>query len=184
MNIKEGNILSLQEGILVHGCNCRGVMGAGIAKQIRDKWGDVYSAYSVHRAQCSLRLGDVVSVGSRGFFSDKAVARHLHNVSGQLPEKLIVVNAMTQFDYGSDRNVQYVDYDAIFAAFARIRLLARDSGMTVHFPQIGCGLANGNWDKVSQLIQEALGPDVTSQLWLLPKNGDKAEGTSSQTSLL
>lgn len=165
----EGNILSVQEGIIVHGCNCRGVMGAGIARQIRDKWPDVYSAYSSHRAKAGLRLGDVVAVGGKGLFERKAAARHLNTVSHQLPDGLIVVNAMTQYDFGNDKTVVYADAEAIYAAFARIRVIARDSGLPVHFPQIGCGLANGKWEHVAPIIRNALGKSVDATVWTLPR---------------
>lgn len=33
----KGDILNVTEGIIVQQVNCKGVMGAGLAKQIRDK---------------------------------------------------------------------------------------------------------------------------------------------------
>ena len=51
MSIKfvNGNILTFPERdedtIICHQVNCKGVMGAGLAKQIRDKWPDVYDRY-------------------------------------------------------------------------------------------------------------------------------------------
>ena len=38
----KGDILNVTEGIIVQQVNCFGVMGAGLAKQIRDKWPSVY----------------------------------------------------------------------------------------------------------------------------------------------
>lgn len=32
---KTGNILDVREGIIVHGCNLKGVMGSGLALQIK-----------------------------------------------------------------------------------------------------------------------------------------------------
>ncbi len=164
----EGNLLDLKSGILVHGCNCHGVMGGGIARLIRDKWPEVYTAYRQRHAKVGLSLGDVVTVANRKWHSNKPVARHVHEVTANLPEDVIVVNAMTQFDFGSDPDKVYVDYDAIFAAFGRVRMLARDSGLDVHFPLIGCGLARGKWEDVAPRIEQALGPDVNATLWVLP----------------
>ena len=45
INYIKGNILDITEGIIVQQVNCMGVMGAGLAKQIRDKWPDVYYEY-------------------------------------------------------------------------------------------------------------------------------------------
>ena len=51
MSIKfvNGNILTFPERdedtIICHQVNCKGVMGAGLAKQIRDKWPVVFDEY-------------------------------------------------------------------------------------------------------------------------------------------
>ena len=167
MQQQVGNILSLQEGILVHGCNCQGVMGGGIAKLIRDKWPAVYNAYRTYHSKVGLRLGDVVNVGHLHWRGERKASRHLFDVHETLPERLIVVNAMTQDDFGRDPGRVYVDYDGIEAAFSRIAILARDTGLPVHFPLIGCGLAQGKWDEVAQRIEKAL-PGVEKTLWTLP----------------
>ncbi len=165
----QGDLLELKSGILVHGCNCHGVMGGGIARLIRNKWPEVYNAYKSRHAKGGLQLGDVVSVGHQKLHADRTLSKHLHSLTASLPEQLIVVNAMTQFDFGSDPDRVYVDYDAIFASFARVRMLARDSGLSVHFPLIGCGLAQGKWEEVSARIEAALGPDADATLWVLPQ---------------
>lgn len=41
----KGNILNVTEGIIVQQVNCMGVMGAGLAKQIKDKWPNIYNDY-------------------------------------------------------------------------------------------------------------------------------------------
>ena len=45
IKIIEGNILNAEEDIICHQVNCRGKMGSGLAKQIRDKYPDVYKEY-------------------------------------------------------------------------------------------------------------------------------------------
>lgn len=168
IKIKTGDILDLTEGILVHGCNCQGAMGSGIARQIRNKWPAVYSIYKERHQIDGLRLGDVIFVAS---FDERRqnVCRHLHKVSSHLPANVIVANAMTQFYYGTDPDVCYVDYQAVAASFARIALLARDSGLAVNFPLIGCGLANGHWEKVAALIEMVTPPSIELVLWKLPQ---------------
>lgn len=165
----QGNILSLKEGILVQGCNCQGVMGSGIARSIRDQWNDAYRAYRQHYEKVGLKLGDIVTVAGRSWETDPSVTRHINLSSNQLPEKLILVNAMTQDFYGRDPDVVYVDYDGLAAAFARIRIIARDSKLPVHFPLIGCGLANGKWTEVAERIDQMLGAEIKKTLWVLPE---------------
>lgn len=165
---KIGNLLAVERGILVHGCNCLGMMGSGVARLIRDKWTGVYLAYRDEYCATGLKLGDVQFIGSALQSRAARANRHLSKEILELPKDLIVANAMTQYDCGHHPDVVYADYDAIFAAFARIRLVARDTGLPVHFPLIGCGLANGKWDRVSEMIEAALGDDIEAILWELP----------------
>ena len=166
---KIGDILDVQEGILVHGCNCQGVMGSGIAHSIRNRWPAVYDEYKRRHLAAGLFPGDVCFVGHAQLLdSIPILSRHIHGTTSQLPPRLVVANAMTQFEFGRDSTRIYVDYDAVSAAFARIAIVARDSGLPIHFPLIGCGLANGQWAKVAQCIQAAVSPDANLTLWKLP----------------
>lgn len=166
MNIeqKQGNALDISSGILVHGCNCLGAMGGGIAAGIRSKWPSVYEAYKRHQELVGLRLGDVNFVAGNAF-KDTPLAKHIHAFSDELPADVIVANAMTQQIYGGDPDVIYVSYDAVSAAFARVALVARQAGIEVHFPLIGCGLAHGVWTEVGPRIESALAPNVPGVLW-------------------
>lgn len=167
IEVKTGDMLSVTEGIIVHGCNCQGAMGGGIARLIRAKWPDVFAVYDYQFKQVGLHLGDVVLLGGSDFMTNPDINQSLNGTSHQLPPGLIVANAMTQYNYGGDKSIVYVDYDGVFAAFARIKMIAR-LGLTVNFPLIGCGLANGQWDEVAQAIERAMGPDIKLVLWKLP----------------
>lgn len=35
---RKGNLLDITSGVIVHGCNMRGVMGSGVALAIRNKY--------------------------------------------------------------------------------------------------------------------------------------------------
>lgn len=48
-----------------HGCNCRGIMGAGIARKVRLRFPKAYSEYK-SRCEIGLALGDVVTVEDGG----------------------------------------------------------------------------------------------------------------------
>lgn len=161
----KGDLLSVPQGVLVHGCNCQGVMGGGVAKLIRDRWPNVYEAYRKQMVASKLRLGDVNFVASASFFGTP-VEKHVHVLTQQLPRGLIVANAMTQFEFGRDPQRVYVSYDALHAAMARVALVAREAGLDVHFPLIGCGLANGQWELAKPRIEAALG-DVQGHLWTI-----------------
>lgn len=145
-----GNVLDIKKGIIVHGCNAHGVMGSGIAAQIRKKWPECYEVYrkEYEKGDNYLALGDVIL-----YTADPG---------------LVIANAITQRDFGSDPEKVYVNYNAVYSAFVTVRSVARWLDLPVHFPLIGCGLANGNWGKVSASIENAIPDDIEKHLWLLP----------------
>ena len=163
-----GNLLDVPKGIIVHGCNCQGVMGSGVALAIKKKWPEVYHVYAEEYEEVGyLRLGSIMSISApiMGAFNGDEV--DYWSKLGNIPEGIIVVNAMTQFDMAKFATDVAVDYDAITACFAQIKILAKATGLPVHFPLIGCGLANGDWNEVAPRIETALGSDIEKHLWVL-----------------
>jgi O-acetyl-ADP-ribose deacetylase (regulator of RNase III) len=143
-------------------------MGAGVALAIRKKWPGVFDSYQNAHKSSGLRPGDVVTVASTRASLPPEVLRHTHGLSPDLPAGLIVVNAMTQEKVATRPGQVCVDYDAVEAAFKRVYLLARDSGLPVHFPAIGSGLAGGHWPEVAKRIELVLGPNIVKTLWVPP----------------
>ena len=147
-----GNLLK-SRGIIVQGCNAQGQMGAGVAKQIRAQWPEVYEQYRARFESHGLEVGSIDYL-----FVDN--------------NERVIVNAITQEFYGNDGKI-YVAYDGVKLAFEEINELVHSeeyakSGlpMTVNFPLIGCGLAGGDWNIVSGIINEALDDDVEKVLWI------------------
>jgi O-acetyl-ADP-ribose deacetylase (regulator of RNase III) len=140
MQVIKGNLIELAlQGyfnVIVHGCNCFHTMGAGIAKQIRTNFPEAY------QADCATRIGDKSKLGdfSYALVAKKDVMFH-------------VVNAYTQFNYGRDGK-QYVDYTAIDRVFRGIAIAF--PGAKIGYPAIGCGLAGGDWNIVSKIIDTRL----------------------------
>lgn len=148
---RRDNLLTLTEGILVHGCNAQGVMGSGFAKGLRAKYPGAFTAYKHKYDRRGLAVGEVV-----------------YYEPPMLPgaPKLVIANAITQKFYGRDPNILYVSYDGLERCFEDIGKLARQTGLAVHFPLIGAGLANGKWEEIAPRIERALGPDVDKHLWI------------------
>jgi O-acetyl-ADP-ribose deacetylase (regulator of RNase III) len=147
--IKIGDLFSVTEGYIVHGCNSHGVMGSGVAAIVRKKYPGAHNAYLERYRQEGLIVGSIVP--------------HWET------EKLCIVNAVTQKNMGHDKDVVYASYPGILASFIQIADLYHDKPMPVHFPLIGCGLANGNWNVVKDLILQGLGHDIPKTLWILHK---------------
>jgi len=45
LNVINGDLLDITKGLIAHQVNLKGVMGDGLAKQIKDKYPNVYSQY-------------------------------------------------------------------------------------------------------------------------------------------
>lgn len=144
---KKGNLLDVKRGIIVHGCNAQGVMGSGVAKAVKEMYPGAFTQYSNDIVANWFGLGDI-------------------SVYTVEPNELIVVSAITQEFYGREPNTRYVSYDAIDRCFARVFVLAEYSGLTVHIPYIGAGLAQGDWNIISKII-ESLQGNVTVKCWEL-----------------
>ncbi len=127
-----GDITEQTEGIIMHGCNAKGVMGSGVALSIRKKWPVVYDEYS------KLQLGPE-SLGS------------IQTV--KINDNLWVINAITQNDYGKDGRV-YADMSAIRTSFMGALSIAEELGGTLKLPKIGCGLGGLDWDNHVKPILE------------------------------
>lgn len=162
MNKLTGNILDIETGIIVHGCNCQGVMGSGVAKAIRAKYPGVYHRYEELHYREGLKLGTVQVVVHPELartFTFEGVTE-----TAYLPAELVVVNAMTQQSFGPGLQVSY---DAITQCFKRVKTLAEILNYPVYFPLIGAGLGGGDWAEISKRIDAALGPEIDATLVVL-----------------
>ena len=136
-----GNILDVQYGIIGQQVNCKLIMGAGLAKQIREKYPIVFSEYKrvMSAADEPRRLGkcQIVEVASK---------------------KLYVANLFGQHNF-LPRGIQHTDYTALGMALRSLAVW-RDStnkDLPIYLPYcIGCGLAGGNWNVVQGVITDAI----------------------------
>ena len=68
-----------------------------------------------------------------------------------------VVNSYTQYNYGrnhSDGDDKPLSYEALTLCLRKIN--HKFKGKHIGLPQIGCGLAGGDWEKVKAIIQKEL----------------------------
>lgn len=126
-----GNITEAERGIILHGCNLRGKMGKGLAKDIRDKYPKNYEGY--------LKLLPYSHLGSVTFC--------------KINDNLIIANGMIQHNYGSD-GYQYCDYQAIRNVFRVASKRALKLGLPLHYSKIGAGYAGGDWEVIKKIIEE------------------------------
>lgn len=148
-----GNIIDLAEegvfDVIVQGCNCETNMGAGLAKEIAERYPAAVQVDNTTRS--------IDPVEKLGEFSGVAVTPPGRDDSYEF----VILNAYIQEQargYGSGETL--VDYDAIRTVF---RAVAENfSGKRIAYPKIGAGLARGDWAIISKIIDEELaGEDHT-----------------------
>ena len=166
MKVVRGDLLALaQEGnfdVIVHGCNCFCTMGAGIAKSIKHQFPEAYKADLMTHEGDANKLGTYTSAT----VSCRPRQRARNEDSAQQP--LTIINAYTQYHFkprekivnGRRKRIRPVNYDAIRMAFRNIK--EQYSGKRLGYPKIGAGLAGGDWQIISRIIDEELeGEDHT-----------------------
>lgn len=160
VNHVKGNLLDSNCEYICHQVNCQGVMGSGIAKQIRERFPEVYDHY-VHLHKWFLKrfldpssmLGTIDIVPLNDFSS-------------------CVVNMYSQDNYGYDGS-RFTSYDAFYDALKDIREHI-PAGKTIGFPKnIGCGLGGANWNVISTMIEEVLGKDYEVYIYEYEPEAEK-----------
>ena len=141
--------------IICHQVNCQGVMGSGIAKQVREKYPYVYAEY---KRTC-----------------DKAKNRPSQLLGFPLcilTEKGYIANIFSQENYGYDGKC-YTDYNAIKTALS---LLRNEMQRTTIFTSIaipylmGCARGGGDWNIVYKIIEEIFA-DYDGEVLICEYNG-------------
>ena len=152
--IKFGDILSVTEGIIVHGCNAQGVMGSGIALAIKNKYPEVYQEYTDAFKNATWVPRDLLG------------SAQVVKIKSNKP--LYVVNGITQENFGRD-GAKYVSYQAIQMVFSQVAMMASSNSLDVHYPMIGAGLGGGDWAIISDIIDTTFSqyPNVNHNLWIL-----------------
>ncbi len=146
MKVVQGDLIAMaQRGdfdVIVHGCNCQCAMGAGIAKTIKRVFPQAYAADK------RTPQGDASKLGT---FSAATVETEAGD--------LVVVNAYTQ-EHWRRHGSPPIDYSALESAFRAVK--DAFSGKRIAYPRIGAGLAGGDWQRISAIIDRVLqGEDHT-----------------------
>ncbi|MGL5071451.1 MAG: macro domain-containing protein, partial [Aeromonas salmonicida] len=140
MDIVEGDLLELalngKFDVIVHGCNCFGVMDGGIAKRIKSIFPEAYAV------DLRTRRADIEKLG------DYSVVKIIR---GEV--SFYLVNAYTQYDHQDAQHI-HVSYNAIRKVFEKI---GNDfNGFSIAYPKIGAGLGGGDWNVIKEIINKSL----------------------------
>ena len=161
---KIGDLFNNDADVIVHQVNCKGVMGSGVAKQVKEFFPCTFAAY---KDMCQTRA----SHNALSSLLGKALVR-VEELEGR---EVWVANLFAQLDYGRDGKC-YTDYTAFREALksmtAQLLLFSvlneRDPKIAIPY-RIGCDRGGGDWDTVRQIIEDELG-DLDVTLYELPSN--------------
>jgi O-acetyl-ADP-ribose deacetylase (regulator of RNase III) len=144
----QGNLLESDCDVIAHVVNCQGVMGSGIAKQIKTKWPEAFNGYSTF----------LKKVGSKDAFGLCMV------VVNDEPNVPVVANLFAQFNYGT--NKRQLDYERLYTSLEHlVKIMKNHKWKSVGFPYgMGAGLAGGDWRIINVMI-EALFDDFDINIY-------------------
>ena len=136
LKFEKGNIVTGNYPIFCQQVNCKGVMGAGLAKQIKEKYPEVYNYY---KPFCD---DGVAELGACNYIPTK--------------DKRICICMYAQDGYG--RNKRYTDYEAFKKCLEHIEFFMKfhpKNKPSIAFPYgIGCGLAGGDWYIILGMLKD------------------------------
>lgn len=149
MNIIKGDLLVFAElgefDLIMHGCNCIKVMGAGIACAIAKKWPNVYLA----------------DMNTTNVIDDKIGTYSFARVDDAYGDEFVVVNAYTQRTPAQDFYTIAFDYAAFESVLIKLNNDIDDlidvrgrNNVYIGVPLIGCGLANADKSIVLQMLDQ------------------------------
>lgn len=133
VKVIEGDLLTVDSGLIVHQVNCQGVMGAGVARALYSKYPEVKSEYL---AFCKGK-------------TPEELLGHIQLV--RVSPKLTVANLFTQLDFGNGAvtGIRYTNEPLLVSKLVSLDDVFTSTGTPVYAPyKIGSGLANGNWGKI------------------------------------
>ncbi|PRR87424.1 macro domain-containing protein [Bacillus atrophaeus] len=142
IKIVKGNILDATEDIIVQQVNCKGVMGAGLAKAILKRYPNVKSEYQSFR-NFNLNKG----------LTDKDLLGLVNYV--RVTDGKVIANVFGQIEIKKNRfdKTVYTKTEALTRGLKEVKELSKQLNKSVAIPYgIGCGLAGGDWNMVSELI--------------------------------
>ncbi len=134
IRIVNGDIFQSGADVIVHQVNCQGVMGSGVARQVREKYPLVFDAYQRLCRNTLNPLGRTLFVTT--------------------PDGTVIANLFAQEKFGYDGKC-YTDYCALRKCLAEVRAKCYDKVIAIPY-MMACHRGGGDWDKVSRMIEEEL----------------------------
>lgn len=137
--------------IICHIVNDIGLWGAGFVLAL----GKRYPKAEEHYKEWSRGNGEHFHLGATQFV-------HVGGGTGSINNMIWVANMVAQRGVKNDKNPKPLQLDALADCLMLVDEWSETFSATVHMPRIGCGLAGGKWEEVSQVIAKFHFADYTT----------------------
>lgn len=165
VKIIDGDLFTTKARIIAHQVNCQGVMGSGVAKQIRQRNPQMFLNYARHCAAAK-RTGWSPLGTNLILHTDADADSYVPGTMVYTGQYICIMFAQNMYGYDGRR---YTNIDALRSCFTKLAQYAREDGLTVAMPyKVGCVRGGANWEVVYKMIEEIF-RDVNVELWRLDK---------------
>jgi O-acetyl-ADP-ribose deacetylase (regulator of RNase III) len=138
-----GDLLDAPHPVIAHGCNTQGIMRAGVALAVRQRWPLVFQQY---KSLCDNAKGHGRVLGGS--------IQALTNTD----DHRFIVNMFTQLGTGGDRAA---NYEYIYQSFETLERFCVDQDIeSIAIPRIGCGIGGAVWSIVEPMIEKTMNRSV------------------------
>lgn len=146
--IKNGDLLKCNEDIIVHQCNIDAILGGGIAKQLAEKYPMAEREY--------MKIC-------------REYKNNYENLKGKIDLTLENGKYIASI-FSQDKHFN-TDYEAMRQALELVKGFAKQENLSVALPYgMGAGIANGDFNKVLEVIEEVFSDYCVSLYKLENKN--------------
>lgn len=140
-----GDMLSTRLPAIAHGCNVDGLMGAGVAKVIRNLYPEVFPPYAAACASKFFTPGSMLPI--------------------QVNDSRWVLNMATQDRPGPHARLEWIE-ESLEAVYT----FCEETGLEgFAIPRIGAGIGGLEWEDVHDTIWNAAAahPSIKTEIWTL-----------------
>ena len=131
------SIFDLDVECLVNPVNCVGVMGAGLAKEFKLRYPDLFESYKDWCWSSHIPVAGMCFVWTNNSVSDP----------------VIIINVATKTHWKDQSK-----HEDIINGLINIKEIISDWGLcSIAVPKLGCGLGGLDWNKIRPSVEEILG---------------------------
>jgi len=152
----DGDILDCKEDVIVQSVNHQGVMGGGLALQIKNKYPEIMDKYGEYKTFCeTTKFENIRANGSVAWYHAKDGKR--------------IASIFGQDEYG--RRKRYTDYVSFGNGLYSVKNMAMWMEYSLAIPYgIGCGLGGGDWNIILDIIQTTFSFSPEVEVFIYMRN--------------